>query len=195
MDKTPQRNALENETPEPSGTSVGKPMSAALKDRLKRARRSFTSPLSVVKRLKIDEAEFPQASNQETTLGDEAFIDVNKNESRREDLLRSLGSDCSQLSQCDLLQLQEKLKKDIKEKSETLRRLKMVKMYRKKNDLKQLQGLIDKWRQCAQAALYELQTELPTDSQKASLSQLIDHFGLEDSILHFNRTEEEFTDS
>ncbi|GAA6105927.1 swi5-dependent recombination DNA repair protein 1 homolog [Tachysurus ichikawai] len=194
MDKTPLRKTLEDETPEQSCPSVGKPMSAALKDRLKRARRCFTPPLSVVKRLKIDEDEFPQASNKDTTPGDEGVIDVNRNESGR-DCLKSLGSDCAQRSQCELLQLREKLKRDVKEKSETLRRLKMVKMYRKKNDLTHLQELTDKWRQCAQAALYELQTELPTDGQTPSLSQLIDHFGLEDSILHFNRTEEEFTDS
>lgn len=107
-------------------------MSAALKDRLKRARRSFTSPLSVVKRLKVDEDEFPQASKKETTAGDEGVMDVTRNETRREDCLKSFGSDCPQRSQYELLQLREKLKKDVKEKSETLRRLNMVKMYRKK---------------------------------------------------------------
>lgn len=107
-------------------------MSSALKDRLKRARRSFTSPLSVVKRLKIDEDKFPQASNNETALGDESVIDVNRNETGREDCVKSFGSNCAQTSQCELLQLREKLKKDVKEKSETLRRLKMVKMYRTK---------------------------------------------------------------
>lgn len=104
-------------------------MSAALKDRLKRARRSFTSPLSVVKRLKIDEDEFPQASNKESTPG---VFDVNRNETRREESLKSLGPDCPQQSQCELLQLREKLKKEVKQKTEILRRLKMVKMYRKK---------------------------------------------------------------
>lgn len=106
-------------------------MSAALKDRLKRARRSFTSPVSVVKRLKIEE-EFPQTSTKEMTPCDGGVIDVNRNEDESKDCLRSLGSDCPQRSQGELLQLREKLKKDIKEKSETLRRLKMVKMYRKK---------------------------------------------------------------
>lgn len=105
-------------------------MSAALKDRLKRAQRSFTSPLSVVKRLKVDEAEFPQASNKETTAGDEGVMNVTRNETGREDCLKCFGSDCPQHSQYELLQ--QKLKKDVKEKSETLRRLKMVKMYRKK---------------------------------------------------------------
>lgn len=61
------------------------------------------------------------------------------------------------------------------------------------NDLTQLQTLVDKWRSCAQAALYELQSEVSIEGRKASLSELIDLFGLEDGILHFDRTEEDFT--
>ncbi|KAL6487056.1 hypothetical protein MHYP_G00036820 [Metynnis hypsauchen] len=193
MDKTPERLSAEQQASVPSGSSVGKPMSAALKARLKRARPSFTSPLSVVKRLKIDDDELPQPLKEETDQTGqpekETEIDVNRNETMR-DL-----KDPLQLSRSELLQLREKLKKDAREKSETLRRLKMVKTFRTKNDLTQLQDLIDKWRHCAQAVLYELQTELPTDGRKASLSQLIDHFGLEDGILHFDRTEDDFTDS
>ncbi|XP_017552053.1 swi5-dependent recombination DNA repair protein 1 homolog isoform X1 [Pygocentrus nattereri] len=193
MDKTPERLSVEQQASVPSGSSVGKPMSAALKARLKRARPSFTSPLSVVKRLKIDDDELPQPLKEETDqtgqAEKEAEIDVNRNETMR-DL-----KDPLQLSRSELLQLREKLKKDAREKSETLRRLKMVKMFRMKNDLTQLQDLIDKWRHCAQAVLYELQTELPTDGRKVSLSQLIDHFGLEDGILHFDRTEDDFINS
>lgn len=61
------------------------------------------------------------------------------------------------------------------------------------NDLTQLQTLIDKWRSCAQAALYELQSDVSLDGGgKASLSDLIELFGLDDGILHFDRTEEDF---
>lgn len=193
MDPTSLKNLLKDKTPEQSSSSVGKSMSAVLKDRLKRGRRSFTSPCSVVKRLKIDEDTLPQTSAMGMTPCNKDGTDVNRNETERHDQLQSLGSD--QLQRSELLQLRERLKKDVKEKSETLRRLNMVKMYRQKNDLTQLQILIDKWRKCAQEALYELQTELPTNEQKASLSQIIDHFGLEDSVLHFNRTDEDFTDS
>lgn len=106
-------------------------MSAALKHRLKRAQRSFTSPLIVVKRLKIDEDDLPQSSNQQATQSGEGIIDGNRNETRR-DCVKSTGSKCPQLSQCESLQLHEKIKKEVNEKSETLRRLKMVKMYRTK---------------------------------------------------------------
>lgn len=61
------------------------------------------------------------------------------------------------------------------------------------NNLTQLQALTDKWRSCAQAALYELQSEVSIDGGKASLPDLIDLFGLDEGILHFDRTEEDFT--
>uniref|UniRef100_A0A3Q2DYD7 Uncharacterized protein n=1 Tax=Cyprinodon variegatus TaxID=28743 RepID=A0A3Q2DYD7_CYPVA len=46
---------------------------------------------------------------------------------------------------------------------------------------------------CAQAALYELQSELPIEGRKAEPSELIDLFGLDDSILRFDRVEGDFT--
>lgn len=56
-----------------------------------------------------------------------------------------------------------------------------------------LQILIDKWRSCAQAALQELQSDVSIHGGKASLSELIDLLGLDGGILHFDRSEEEFT--
>lgn len=57
----------------------------------------------------------------------------------------------------------------------------------------QLQVLIDKWRSCAQAALYELQSDVSIHGGKASLSELIVLFGLDEKILHFDRSEDDFT--
>ncbi|XP_051508040.1 swi5-dependent recombination DNA repair protein 1 homolog [Myxocyprinus asiaticus] len=177
-------------------SSTVKPMSASLRERLKRSRHSFRSPQSVVKRLKIEDDNQPQTSRAEDTdqnVTDSRMneTDVNQNEMREK-------RDCSNHTAEhveDLIQLCEELKKEVKEKSETLRRLKMVKMYRTKNDLTQLQRLIEKWRSCAQSVLYELQSELSTEGKKISLSQLMDSFGLDDNILHFDRTEEDFTDT
>uniref|UniRef100_A0A8C9ZR42 Swi5-dependent recombination DNA repair protein 1 homolog n=1 Tax=Sander lucioperca TaxID=283035 RepID=A0A8C9ZR42_SANLU len=158
-------------------------LSSSLKERLKRTRRSFTSPFSVAKRLCVDEEEDGQqvsADSRETVNNPPPImpnVDVKRNEERS-------GNFAQQRYQ---------LRKEVKDKMETLRRLKMVKMYRSKNDLTQLQTLIDKWRSCAQAALYELQSDVPIDGRKASLSALIDLFGLDDGILHFDRTEEDFT--
>ncbi|KAM7385485.1 hypothetical protein PAMP_001567 [Pampus punctatissimus] len=177
-------------------------LSASLRERLKRSRRSFKSPSSVAKRLCVDEEEEEEGGQQVSTDSRETInnsplltqtVGVNSNEAR---------SGCERFTgripelahpSSDLVQKREQLSREVKDKTETLRRLRMVKMYRSKNDLTQLQTLIDKWRSCSQAALYELQSDVSVDGRKASLSELIDLFGLDDSILHFDRTEEDFT--
>lgn len=63
------------------------------------------------------------------------------------------------------------------------------------NNPDELQSLIAKWRSSSQAMLYELQSTLSTDGKKLRLSQLIDSFGLDDQLLHYNRTEDDFTDT
>ncbi|KAM9394658.1 swi5-dependent recombination DNA repair protein 1 homolog isoform 1-T1 [Salvelinus alpinus] len=201
-------------------SSVQKPkqqMSSSLKERLKRSKRSFTSPVSVAKRLNIDDDQLPSTADKESEHGAKTDrqknIDINRNErtpSECPETSERTPSECpetrragvpgpmpesAQPTPIDLLQLRDQLKREVKERTERLRRLKMVKMYRSKNDLTQLRVLIDKWRSCSQAALYELQSDLPIDGRKASISQLIDLFGVEDSILHFDRTEEDFTNA
>ncbi|XP_040905782.1 swi5-dependent recombination DNA repair protein 1 homolog [Toxotes jaculatrix] len=176
-------------------------LSSSLKERLKRSRRSFTSPLSVAKRLCVDELEEGgqqvSADSRETvnnSLLVKPNVDVNRNDMRSEsERFSGPIPEPTHLPSDDLAQRRDQLRKEVKDKMETLRRLKMVKMYRSKNDLTQLQTLIDKWRSCAQAALCELQSDVLIEGRKASLSELIDLFGLEDGILHFDRTEEDFT--
>uniref|UniRef100_A0A1A7X9I1 Swi5-dependent recombination DNA repair protein 1 homolog n=2 Tax=Iconisemion striatum TaxID=60296 RepID=A0A1A7X9I1_9TELE len=164
-------------------------LSSSLRERLKRTRRSFTSPSSVAKRLCVDSGEQDQASAE---TGRDPPVPIHSNDSNRNNV--KAGSE--RLSGPTLVSsgdVAQQLRKEVKEKTETLRRLKMVQMYRSKNDLAQLQTLIDKWRGCAQAALCELQSDVPVDGRKANLSELMDLFGLDDSILHFDRTEEDFT--
>ncbi|KAK7140189.1 hypothetical protein R3I94_012713 [Phoxinus phoxinus] len=180
-----------------SWSSANTFMSASLREKLKRTRHSFRSPLSVVKRLKIEDDNQPQTSQpgdtkHSVTEERETDTDVNQNDMREQ-------RDCShdhtaETAPNDSIRQCEELRKALKERSETLRRLKMVQMYRNKNDLTRLQMLINKWRSCVQSVLYELQSELPTEGKQTSLSQLIDNFGLDDKLLHFDRTEEEFTD-
>ncbi|XP_051231558.1 swi5-dependent recombination DNA repair protein 1 homolog [Dicentrarchus labrax] len=173
-------------------------LSASLKERLKRSRRSFTSPSSVAKRLCVDEEEEDGQQVSAETVNNPPLIipsiDVNRNEARSgSERFSGPVPEPALLPSKDFTQQLDRLRKEVKDKTETLRRLKMVQMYRSKNDLTQLQTLIDKWRSCAQSALYELQSDVPIDGGKASLSGLIDLFGLEDGILHFDRREEDFT--
>ncbi|XP_053730926.1 swi5-dependent recombination DNA repair protein 1 homolog [Synchiropus splendidus] len=164
-------------------------LSASLKERLKRTRRSFNAPSSIAKRLCVDEEDgqhVSQETGQKSSLIP-SIVDANSNvaQSSNDQLV---GGDSKHFTQ-----QREQLRREVREKTETLRRLKMVKMYRSKNDLTQLQTLIDKWRRCAQAALLELQSYIPVSGQKPGLADLIDLFGLDDNILHFDRALEDFT--
>ncbi|XP_031694969.1 swi5-dependent recombination DNA repair protein 1 homolog [Anarrhichthys ocellatus] len=174
-------------------------LSSSLKERLKRSRRSFTSPFfSVAKRLCVDDKEEDGQQVSAETVNNPPLstpdVDENTNEEKPgSERFSGPIPKSTQPPSKDFTQQRDQLRKAVKDKMETLRRLKMVKMYRNKNDLTQLQTLIDKWRSCAQAALYELQSDVIVEGQKASLSEVIDLFGLEDGILHFDRTEEDFT--
>ncbi|XP_066549650.1 swi5-dependent recombination DNA repair protein 1 homolog [Amia ocellicauda] len=211
------------DTSAPRLTPTNQSMSASLKERLKRTRRSFNSPFTVAKRLRINaeaqtDLKAPTVSPEAAGAQDRGETDSNNKDvswesaevtgvCRNRPAQRSCtgmvteathGTSCltgvEQSSQSDLFHLRDRLKREVREKEETLRRLKMVQMYRTKNDLDELQCLVNKWRSCSQAVLYELQSALSTDGSKLSLTQLIDHFGLEEHILHYNRTEEDFTD-
>ncbi|KAG9337963.1 hypothetical protein JZ751_027300 [Albula glossodonta] len=210
---TPDHSSMHSHV-SPCGSNT-QPMSASLKERLKKTRRSFNSPFSVAKRLKVDSDEEVLTTSDKAESVTECTktsdpqsrperFDMNRNKLTCETLSEN-GSEGNpnvlnvlatarpvDPSQPDLLYLREQLKKELREKTETLRRLKMAKMYRTKNDLTKLQLLIDKWRRCSQEVLFDLQSVLLVDGRKASISQLIDRFGLDDHLLHFDRTEDDF---
>ncbi|NWX68545.1 SFR1 protein, partial [Alca torda] len=190
-------------------------MSAALRERLRKTRRSFNANFTVAKRLKIDTQEdcadadkgcLPKTSTECSRLQD-GSENLERNSTGHiciKSPLQENGLSGSALNpdvlQADLSQqqaLEEKVRlvKQVQEKEELLRRLKMVKMYRSKNNLSELQALIVKWRSSTQLMLYELQSAFSADGKKVSLTQLIDTFGLEDQLLHYSRTEEDFVDA
>lgn len=118
-------------------------MSSSLKERLKRSKRSFTSPVSVAKRLNIDDDQLPSTADKETEHGAKTDrqknIDINRNERTPSEYpeTRRAGvpgpmPESAQPTPVDLLQLRDQLKREVKERTERLRRLKMVKMYRSK---------------------------------------------------------------
>ncbi|NXX60449.1 SFR1 protein, partial [Scopus umbretta] len=191
-------------------------LSAALRERLRKTRRSFNANFTVAKRLKIDTEEQDCADADKGCLP-KTRTDCSRLQDGSESLERNgTGQTCfrsslqesdlcgspqnSHVLQADLSQqqsLEEKIRlvKQVQEKEELLRRLKLVKMYRSKNNLSELQALIGKWRSSTQLMLYELQSAFSADGKKVSLTQLIDTFGLEDQLLHYSRTEEDFADA
>ncbi|NXX81642.1 SFR1 protein, partial [Urocolius indicus] len=191
-------------------------MSAALRERLRKTRRSFNAHFSVAKRLKIDTEEKdcadtdkgcqPKTSTDCSTLqnGSENLESNGTGHTCFKSPLQPSGlcgsAENSDILQVDLSQQQPleqkvRLVKQVQEKEELLRRLRLVKMYRSKNNLSELQALIVKWRSSAQLMLYELQSAFSADGKKVSLTQLMDTFGLEDQLLHYSRTEEDFLDA
>ncbi|NXI60028.1 SFR1 protein, partial [Chloroceryle aenea] len=185
-------------------------MSAALKERLRKTRRSFNANFTAAKQLKIDAEEREYADADKGSLP-KTRTDGSENWKRNgtehmcfKSPLQESGlcgsSENSDVLQVDLshqqaLEEKARLMKQVQEKEELLRRLKLVKMYRSKNNLSELQALIVKWRSSTQLMLYELQSAFSADGKKVSLTQLIDTFGLEDQLLHYSRTEEDFADA
>ncbi|XP_042545570.1 swi5-dependent recombination DNA repair protein 1 homolog isoform X1 [Dipodomys spectabilis] len=211
---TPQTRGI---PPSPHTNSLRKqPMSATLRERLRKTRSSFSSYCSVVKRLKVENEENEAVlEKQASSAGGNSFKHIDseceenkffennfKNIHACESKLFDTGSYTALQNDFvdenpkeGLKEEKAQLVKQIQEKEELLRRLKLVKMYRSKNDLSQLQLLIKKWRNCSQLLLYELQSAMSEENKKLSLTQLIDYYGLDDKLLHYNRSEEEFLDA
>ncbi|XP_078268912.1 swi5-dependent recombination DNA repair protein 1 homolog [Rhinoraja longicauda] len=221
------------QTPVHSKMVVKTPMSASLRERLKKTRRSFNAPFVMPKRLKVD-GEDSGHSETGVDLGISQLIGETraagrsgsiKTESACQKLVGgrldtsaegdglSPGASRAALQhawtpgkspgphpvtvsteQQELLEEKDRLQREVREKEELLRRLKMVEMYRAKNNLAELGSLIEKWRKSSQTLMYELQQTLSIDN-KPSLGQLIDSLAVEDRLLHYNRLEDEFTDT
>ncbi|XP_067656796.1 swi5-dependent recombination DNA repair protein 1 homolog [Haliotis asinina] len=71
---------------------------------------------------------------------------------------------------------------------EKLRKLKMVKMYRSKNNLQQLQSLIDKWRGVTQRALSDLHNLLP--QPRPSLPDFVRHLQIDTHLVQIDLEED-----
>nr|XP_027785733.1 swi5-dependent recombination DNA repair protein 1 homolog isoform X2 [Marmota flaviventris] len=203
--RTPQDSV---DPPSPDADSSQKePTSATLKDKVKKTRISSNS-CSVIKRLKVEKkendqnfSEKPASSTVENSLESQSSKPKGS-ESEENAQLKNTVKNVSACKSEPVDSVIEKPKqglneekallvKQVRDKEELLRRLKLVKMYRSKNNLSQLEILISKWRNCSQLLLYELQS-LMSEEKKITLTQLIDLYGLDDTLLHFNRSEEEF---
>ncbi|KAK6185760.1 hypothetical protein SNE40_007922 [Patella caerulea] len=93
----------------------------------------------------------------------------------------------------EVISLQKQLKdsqKELEEKEENLRKLEMVKMYRKKNDLTHLDKLITKWRQVSQDALQDFHSMLP--APQPTMAEIIQHLQIDPQLINFNSDEDTF---
>ncbi|XP_044153700.1 swi5-dependent recombination DNA repair protein 1 homolog [Bufo gargarizans] len=195
-------------SPDPQNNiSAKQPMSATLRERLKKCRRSFSSTCTVAKRLKVDgdEGDFTaqcpsdsspskDSENNAVEAGPICGLLVPGHVEDRMTMEASPSKQDISASNNyqEMLQEKKRLLKKVQEKEEHLRRLKMVKLYRSKNNLTELQSLIDKWRESSQLLLHEIQRALSSENKKISLTQLIENCGLDEKLLHYSRAEEDF---
>lgn len=115
-------------------------LSSSLKERLKRSRRSFTSPFHVAKRLCVDDEEEDGRKKELSRDSRDAVnnpspvipgTDINRNVAKSGSE-RTSGLFPNPTHPPVNAQELDQLRKEVKDKMETLRRLKMVKMYRSK---------------------------------------------------------------
>lgn len=116
-------------------------LSSSLKERLKRSRRSFTSPFSVAKRLCVDDDEEDGRGKKVRDSRDPVNnpssvipgIDINRNVAKSGSGRTSgLFPIATHPPVNNVAQELDQLRNEVKDKRETLRRLKMVKTYRSK---------------------------------------------------------------
>ncbi|XP_053406682.1 swi5-dependent recombination DNA repair protein 1 homolog [Mercenaria mercenaria] len=123
-----------------------------------------------------------------------SFEDANKENDTA--LEKPRGTSSEQSDRSDLTDLdpsvvssRSRLLKEVETKEEQLRKLRMVKMYRSKNNLEELQILIDKWRAVSQQAVQDLHAAMP--EPRPSLTELINHLGIDHELLHFSAEDDE----
>ncbi|GAB1604030.1 swi5-dependent recombination DNA repair protein 1 homolog [Argonauta hians] len=90
----------------------------------------------------------------------------------------------------DLRKRKSQLEKLLKEKQEHLRKLNMVKMYRSKNDFRNLDGLITKWTKVSQQVLVDLHCHIP--EPKPTLTEFLSYLNIDFKFVKFNPENEKF---
>lgn len=84
----------------------------------------------------------------------------------------------------------DKWRNELATKEEIVRKLKLVKLYRSKNDLTELQQLIIDWRTACQNALLDYLDKIP--QPKPTIGELLDHLHIDYKLLNYDSELEEF---
>lgn len=85
----------------------------------------------------------------------------------------------------------QQLQAAIKEKEDVLRKLRLVQFYENKHDLGKMEELIRKWYQVCQEGLVDLLNLMP--EPRPELTELIDHLGIDHSMIGYNKEDQSFT--
>ena len=83
------------------------------------------------------------------------------------------------------------LEAKVKEREEKLRKLKMVKMYRSKNNLQELSTLTATWREVAQEAAESLLAS-STHQPRPSMAQMLDYLHIDHQLIQYSSQDDSF---
>nr|CAB3266009.1 swi5-dependent recombination DNA repair protein 1 homolog [Phallusia mammillata] len=83
------------------------------------------------------------------------------------------------------------IEQTVRKNTETLRKLKLVKNHKEKNNIKSLELLIQKWRKASQIALIELLEYAPKEPE-TTLGQLITYLGIDHETIKFDQQTQSF---
>ncbi|XP_076650258.1 swi5-dependent recombination DNA repair protein 1 homolog [Halictus rubicundus] len=89
----------------------------------------------------------------------------------------------------------ELLKKRIREKQESINKLKTTLLYKKKNNADDLRNSIKKWTEVCQTVLSDYQADLKKRSeQSVSIMDILSSFGIDPKLVHFSPDDDTFYD-
>lgn len=110
-----------------------------------------------------------------------------------------LSVDCQSAQDTGLTELMEEKKKlsaSILQEKDRLRKLTLVQLYRKKNDLSSLDSLTKKWRSAAQKLLCDLRDFMSNSAgagePKPTLKDIICHYQIEPSLILYDSENDTF---
>nr|XP_012559587.2 swi5-dependent recombination DNA repair protein 1 homolog [Hydra vulgaris] len=86
----------------------------------------------------------------------------------------------------------DSLSKILKCKEEELRKLRLLKSYKAKNDLTHLEELITKWRSVAVMTIEELHTKNNNMSEKITMTQFLNMLQIDPLFIHYDAESESF---
>ena len=179
---------------------------------LKRTRAKFVSPLLSQKKMKLASStavggNTPSSATATSTDASQsggdglrARLDFTEDSSEHGGQCSDSGAEGKEVilsghsdleGQAQLLEEEKSLVARLKERKEKLRKLKMVKMYRTKNDLKELGRLTSRWREVAQEAAEDLLNS-STHEPRPSMAQLLDYLHIDHELIHYSGQDESF---
>ena len=181
---------------------------------LKRTRHKFVSPLLSQKKQKLETATEKSSSSSDllssshstprarldftdaqddSRLVDGKFVNVTeREESSVKSSVEEGRRDSDDGEKVELLEKEKRtLTVKLKEREEKLRKLKLVKMYRTKNDLRELEKLTSKWRDVAQEAAEQLLGN-STHEPRPTMAQMLDYLHIDHELIRYSAQDESF---